>query len=46
MSKVKDTKEVREKDHEKAPENWRKMWNLIVEMRKNKTAPVDTMGAS
>lgn len=22
------------------------MWNLIVEMRKNKDAPVDTMGSS
>ena len=30
-------------DHE-APENWELLYSNILEMRKEKTAPVDTMG--
>ncbi len=41
-----DLEETEEEDEKKRPANWRKVWNLIYEMRKGKTAPVDTMGAS
>lgn len=36
---------TKEKKPMKEPKNWKVMWSLIEEMRKENLAPVDTMGA-